>query len=132
MVGIAISRDVKIGMAHAIDNDVVFALGVDGGRCKNVENCCGARLQLRKIRLFFAKDHALQKRLVNLIFFCHRSFFLPARGDRCNLFPFWYLLTFQAKVTSFSFLEITVKMRIIKVDCIYAYYREEKTYDLYH
>ena len=62
--GVAISRDVKVGMVHAIDDDVVLALGVHGSRCKNVENGCGACLQLRKIRLFLAEDHALQKRLV--------------------------------------------------------------------
>ena len=49
------------------------------------------------------------------------------------------MLSNRVKVAYFSsqchillFLEIAVKMRIIKVGHTYAYYGEEKTYDLYH
>ena len=62
--GIAIARDVKIGMKNAVHYNVVPAFGVHARGRKNVQNCCRAGLQLAQIRRFLAEQQTLEKRLL--------------------------------------------------------------------
>ena len=62
--GIAIARDVKIGMKNAVHYNVVPAFGVHARGRENVQNCCRACLQFAQIRRFLAEQQALEKRLL--------------------------------------------------------------------
>ena len=91
--GIAIARDIEISMIHVVYDDVVAAFRIHRGGREDVENGGGAGFKLTEIRLFFAKEHPLQKRLFfDLIF--RRLFFLSGLlwNCFCSFFRFFLYL----------------------------------------
>ena len=78
-------------MIHVVYDDVVTAFCIHRGGRENVENGGGAGFKLTEIRLFFAKEHPLQKRLFfDLIF--RRLFFLSGLlwNCFCSFFGFFF------------------------------------------
>ena len=66
--GIAVARDVKIGMKNAVHYNVVPAFGVHARGRENVQNCCRTRFQLAQVRRFLAEQQTLEKRLLLRLF----------------------------------------------------------------
>ena len=91
--GVTVARDIEISMIHVVYDDVVTAFCIHRGGRENVENGGGAGFKLTEIRLFFAKEHPLQKRLFfDLIF--RRLFFLSGLlwNCFCSFFRFFLYL----------------------------------------
>ena len=91
--GVTVARDIEISMIHVVYDDVVTAFCIHRGGRENVENGGGAGFKLTEIRLFFAKEHPLQKRLFfDLIF--RRLFFLFGLlwNCFCSFFRFFLYL----------------------------------------
>lgn len=62
--GVTVARDIEISMIHVVYDDVVTAFCIHRGGRENVKNGGGACFKLTEIRLFLAKEHPLQKRLL--------------------------------------------------------------------
>ena len=56
--GVAVPRHVEVSVVHPVHQDVVPALGVDGGGRQDIQDGGGARLQLGQVGFFLAKQQA--------------------------------------------------------------------------